>query len=155
MTDPQSANATPAAGLDAARRELLARQRRRAWLPFLGGLFLFAAVMTAVIAAAGPHIGVLADLIAISFCLIPLVVVSFLAMISVVAVIWGIGRLDVAAVRQTARAENAAADLAERTRDIARSSGARVIGISAAVERFAPLWRIFDREDKKGDDDGA
>lgn len=155
MTDPQPANATPEAGPSAARLRVLSGQRRRVWLLFLAGFALFAAVMAAIVAAAGPHIGVLANLVAITVCLIPLLLVSFVFMIGTAAAIWGIGRLDSAAVRQTARAENAAADLADRTRDVARSGGSRLIGLSAAVERLAPLWNIFDSDETKGDGDGA
>ncbi|MBK9121931.1 MAG: hypothetical protein IPM16_02250 [Chloroflexi bacterium] len=155
MMDPQPANVTPDVGPDAARLRVLSGQRRRVWLLFLAGFAVFATVLTAVVAAAGPHIGVLANLVAITVCLVPLLLVSFAVMIGTAAAIWGVGRLDAAAVRQTARAENAAADLAERTRDVARAGGSRLIGLSAAVERLAPLWNIFDSEETKGDGDGA
>ncbi len=151
MTDPQPANTTP----DAARLRELSGQRRHVWQLFLAGGVLFIAVMSVMIAAAGPHIGVLANLFVIALCLIPLLLVSFLLMIGVTAAIWGVGRLDESTVRQTVRAENAAADLTQRTRDVVRSGGSRLIGLSAAVERLAPLWRIFDSDETKGDGDGA
>jgi hypothetical protein len=129
--------------------------RAESWKPF--AIAILVVVVIAVLAAilAREHIGIAANLMVSLLCLLPLVILMAPLVVGIVIGNWALGRADQMAVKQLFGLERRASDINEKAREGSRAVGEKFIGVAAAVERFAPLWDIFDVREPKDSDNVA
>ena len=129
--------------------------RAESWKPFALGLVVVVVIAVLAAVLAREHIGIAANLMFSLLCLLPLIVLMAPLVVGVILGNWALGRADQMAVKQLFGLEQRAADINEKAREGSRAVGEKFIGIAAAVERFAPLWDIFDVREPKDSDNVA
>lgn len=142
--------------LDSTRIALFGDARKQAWLPF--ALMWLAVGIVAALAGifAVGHLGLVADTMIVSLCLVPLVILLIPIFIGVVLGIWVLRSADKQTIEKTVALERAAANAKTQVQAQSRAVGQQVVSAAAAVERLEPIWRTFDQDtETKGQDDAA